>query len=209
MEEKQQNGPEKSSALASSAPLILGLVVALSFGWWIFPDLMFSEKQQPVAFSHKVHVEDQAMECAQCHFTREDGSFSGIPTTEACAECHMTAQGETKAELDYVANYVEQEKEPKWLVHQKQPDNVFFSHTVHSVAFCATCHPDYESKPEMLCTQCHPSTEELDKQIPYKENVLSKYSKTTMKMWQCERCHAVPDHLDQTNANNACYTCHK
>lgn len=208
MEEKQKSG----GILASAAPFILGLVLALTFGWWIFPGLLFSAKQQPVAFKHSTHTE--LKDCGDCHYLRDDGSWAGFPSTETCAECHMDPQGDSKAELEYIRDYVEKEKEVKWLVHQYQPDNVFFSHAAHKIQDCAVCHlewdPEQNDKFNMndFCMTCHPSVEELDNK-PVLENKLTGYSKTTMKMWQCERCHANPSHYGMTNSNNACYTCHK
>ena len=43
----------------------------------------------------------------------------------------------------------------------------------------------------------------------FRENRISGYSQNTMKMWQCEACHANPNHLGSTNASNACFVCHK
>ena len=37
----------------------------------------------------------------------------------------------------------------------------------------------------------------------YYENRISGYSKDTMKMWECERCHA------SMGTSNACFVCHK
>jgi hypothetical protein len=210
MEDKQQ---KSTGIFASAAPFILGLVVALIFGWWVFPSIMFSEKAQPVAFKHSTHVEDQGLSCDDCHYFREDGSFAGVPATESCSNCHSDVLGDSEAEKNYVRNYVEKGKDVDWLIHQYQPDNVFFSHAAHQPKDCANCHSEFDPEDEdydadFFCKTCHPSVRELDK-LPYKENRLTGYSKTTMKMWQCERCHANPNHFGNTNANNACYTCHK
>lgn len=206
MEEKQQKAACQCDCLRTFAPFILGLAVALTIGWWVFPELLMSNKEQPVAFTHATHVEQA--ECADCHYLREDGSFTGIPNLENCLQCHESAIGSTRAEADFVRNYVESGREIPWLVHQKQPDNVFFSHAAHSMDSCRKCHAEFE-KDEQLCMACHVSLETLDKPGSYKENRISTYSSTTMKMWQCESCHAIPAHLESTNANNACYTCHK
>lgn len=207
MEEKQHKATGIGGFAGTIATFILGLVVALVIGWWIFPDLMFKEIQQPVAFKHASH---EMLECADCHYLRDDGSFSGIPNTESCVSCHEISQGDSAAEAAYLENYAVKGKEVPWQVHQKQPDNVFFSHAAHSLESCQQmgCHAEWESEAD-LCIQCHPSVEDLDKPIPYLENRLTGYSKSTMKMWECERCHANPSHLGMTNANNACYTCHK
>jgi hypothetical protein len=126
-----------------------------------------------------------------------------------------------EAEKAFIADYVLTGKEVPWLAHQKQPDNVFFSHAAHFQK-CYKCHLTMRGKqdigtpqnPQKLCMTCHPSLTELDKGIPAERNMLTGYSKTTLKMWQCEQCHANPGHYyydgkGRTAANNACFTCHK
>lgn len=192
-----------------AAPFFVGLVVALILGWWVFPQVLYSAKEQPIRFSHKVHMEDAGMECSQCHFFREDGSYAGLPTTESCAECHSFPMGEDPEEAKFIEEYVNTGKEVEWYVYNYQPDNVFFSHAAHSLENCNMCHGFEEDE---LCSNCHPSMAENDTPPTYYENKLTKYSKFTeqnMKMWQCERCHAHPDHYEVTRSSNACYVCHK
>lgn len=169
-------------------PFVIGLLAALAVGWWLFPNWLYSKKTQPIRFSHKIHVEQEGLECDACHLYREDGSFAGLPTTEQCAECHMDLLGEDPAEKKFYEEYVDKGKEVPWLVYQYQPDNVYFSHNAHE---------SYE------CTECHLDLAKNDDPPPYYRNRVSGYSKGTMKMWQCERCHA------EHGVSNACYTCHK
>ncbi len=168
-------------------PLLSGFVMAVALGWWGYPKLVFSKKTQPIRFSHTVHI-DQEMACEDCHYFREDGSFAGLPTTEKCAECHEEAVGEDPAEIKFVDEYVAQGKEVPWLVYQKQPDNVYFSHIAHK---------------DLECTACHMDMSEVDTPPVYCQNKMTGYSKQTMKMWECERCHA------ENGASNACFVCHK
>lgn len=170
-------------------PFLVGLVASIVLGWWGFPKVLYSQKTQPIRFDHVVHVDDQAMACEDCHFFREDGSFSGLPTNESCVGCHEDVQGEDPDEERFVAEYVQQEKEVDWRVYQFQPDNVYFSHIAH--------------KDKFECTACHHDMAKTSTPPVYYENRLTGYSKDTMKMWQCERCHA------QNGASNACFVCHK
>jgi hypothetical protein len=212
----------------------VGAIVALAFGWWIFPDMLYSKQAQPFFYSHSVHINDVGLDCADCHSFREDGSFTGLPTLANCADCHAEIMTEVpgpgatadhraryEAEKIFVEQYVSQSKEVPWLVHQYQPDNVFFSHAAHFNK-CYTCHLTMKGKlnlgtpekPQKLCVTCHPSLQKLDKNVPVEVNALTGYSRTTMKMWECERCHAHPGHFyndgkGRTFANNACSTCHK
>jgi hypothetical protein len=146
------------------------------------------------------------MACSDCHYFREDGTFAGLPTTEECASCHTDVMGSDPEEERYVEEYVTPGKEVKWLVYQMQPDNVFFSHAAHSEETCNQCH-DFSTRE--LCNQCHPDVAGMDDPPVYKENKLTKYSSETMKMWECERCHAHPDHYGVTRSSNACFVCHK
>ena len=169
-------------------PFLVGLAASIVLGWWGFPKVLYSQKTQPIRFDHVVHVEDQAMACEDCHAFREDGSFTGMPTNANCVGCHEDVQGEDPEEERYVTEYVQQEKEVEWLAYQTQPDNVYFSHIAHK---------------DLECTSCHPDVATMKTPPVYYENRLSGYSKDTMKMWQCEECHA------KTGASNACFVCHK
>ncbi len=172
--------------------MFLGLLFGLGFGWFVFPQLLYSEVTQPIPFNHKVHVEDAGMSCEDCHRFRDDGSYAGFPTTEDCAQCHAVATGgETPGEkaIDkFVTEYVDTGKEVVWQTYQYQPDNVYFTHSAHQHLECAQCHPDLgksETTPVLY------------------RNKITGYSKDTMKMWQCERCHA------ENGVSNACHVCHK
>jgi len=224
----------RSSCICGAAPFLLGVIVALAFGWWVFPDLIFSKQSQPFYFSHNTHVDKAGMSCAGCHTFRADGSFTGTPTLSSCAACHadiLTPEPDDKstkaeiaayqAEKTFVNDYVRKGAPVPWQVHQMQPDNVFFSHAAHFMK-CYDCHLTMKGKlnlgtpdnPDKLCMTCHPSIEQLEAGLPVQSNVLTGYSRTTMKMWECERCHAHPGHFyndgkGRSAANNACFTCHK
>lgn len=195
----------KTRFIYGSWPFVVGVVFALIVGWWLFPKLMFTQHEQPVQFSHDTHLKN-GLDCSVCHYLREDGTFSGIPTTEDCAVCHSHLLGKSQEERKYFDEYIRKNKEVKWLAYQKQPDNVFFSHAAHSLRSCNACH---EFSEQELCMHCHIDVTKTKNPPEFKENRLSGYSSTTMKMWQCEECHANPNHLDSTNANNACFVCHK
>ncbi|GAB6060904.1 cytochrome c3 family protein [Desulfonatronum parangueonense] len=193
MEEKKGGSSTGGVAL----PFVVGFVAALIFGWLIMPQLLFSKKTQPLVFTHQNHVELYGMSCEDCHFYRSDGSFSGIPSNAQCADCHSFALGDHPDEIRFVEEFYEKGIEVPWLVYQYQPDNVFFSHAAHREYDCTTCHPDVGSSNTLP---------------PYFENRLTKYSKDTMKMKTCERCHATvaaeePERF--FGAANACQICHK
>lgn len=198
---------KKASSSGGALPFFVGFVVMLFVGWWVFPHVLFSKSEQPIRFSHVVHVEDGGMACEDCHYLNEDGSFSGVPRTAACAECHADVMGTDPAEEQFVTEYVTDEKEVEWLTYQDQPDNVFFSHAAHKDKDCTTCHPD-------MAKSDTPPTHYRNILTGYSNGgykivfgrgvgVDPAYSRGTMKMWECERCHA------ENGQSNACYVCHR
>jgi len=192
---------------------LVGLIAALIVGWIVFPHVLYSEKSQPLSFSHASHgpESDAGLECEECHFFYEDGIFSGIPGIKKCMECHEDPEsplGESPEEKKLFTDYVRPEKEIPWLVYSRQPDCVYFPHIAHvkmAQIECKVCHGDF-AKRKIL--------------PPYKVNRLTGYSmdiwgrniagykKNTwdrMKMDDCADCHTQKGKEN----NNACFVCHK
>jgi len=209
MEEGKLPELAKGNRIVNWTPFIVGLVVALILGWWVLPSLMKAEMNQPVEFNHAVHVEGFGLDCSVCHYLQDDGVFVGLPTTADCATCHMTVIGGSTEERRFISEFVKTGREirTEWLVYQKQPDNVFFSHAVHNFDNCNYCH-GYYAETKDLCNVCHPDVSSSKPPV-YRENRLSGYSEHTMIMWECEACHAIPEHRDLTRASTACLVCHK
>lgn len=183
MEEKKDH----SGAIIGLASFMVGLALALAVGWFVFPKVLFSKEKQPLNFPHSAH---QDSSCEDCHFLREDGSYSGTPGINNCKECHEEPMTESEDERILVEEYIQQDKEIPWKVYTWQPDNVYFSHVPHMGK-------------GMECTRCHRPIEGEEKLPEYRANRITGYSKSTMKMVECEKCHA-----DQ-GASNACHVCHK
>jgi len=191
MEEKS-GGPSKGGV---ALPFLVGFVATLAFGWWGFPHLLYSQKSQPLVFTHLNHVELYGMSCDDCHYFRPDGSFSGVPDNASCARCHSFALGSHPDEIKFVEEYYKKGIEVPWLVYQFQPDNVFFSHAAHRDLDCTTCHLDVGSSNVLPV---------------FYENRLTGYSWNTMKMKTCERCHAKEsERFIGGGAPNACQICHQ
>ena len=183
---------EKKSSSSANKPLgvvffLLGFIGALVVGWIVFPDLLYSKKLQPINFSHVAH---QSEDCESCHALRADGTYSGIPKIDRCKECHESAQGSSESEARLISDYIEKNREVPWKVYTWQPDNVYFSHAPHKGQ-------------GLECTRCHRDVSKEEKVPPYRENLITGYSISTMKMVECEKCHA------EKGASNNCEICHK
>lgn len=173
----------------------IGLIASLLLGWFIFPRLIHSNKEQPVRFSHLKHGEEASLTCQDCHSFRVDGSFAGLPNLSKCLECHEAAIGTSRAEADFIKLAEKLKKEKKnipWLIYSRQPDNVFFSHAAHV------------KMAKMECLACHKSVgSKTEKNPPYRYKWISGYAPEVMSMETCETCH------EKQGKSNACFVCHK
>ncbi len=145
---------------------IVAFVVTFLSGTLLFPKLLYSKKEQPFNFDHVLHVEETG-DCESCHFLRDDGSYSGVPTLDSCTDCHSEeAMGDTEDERIFSEEYVANEKEVPWLIYSRQPDCVFFSHAAH-----------LNADEPMDCVTCHGHIGESTSLKPYEENRLTGYSR--------------------------------
>jgi hypothetical protein len=193
---------------------IIGLALSMVVGWAVFPKVLYSKKNQPFDFSHKLHNELVDQGCESCHFFREDGTFSGAPRLSQCIDCHEEINGESEDEAVFVEQYVARNREVPWRIYARQPDCVFFSHAAHVKGA------------ELDCVTCHGHTGTSDSLRPYEENRITGYSRDIwghsiggfkhntwdrMKMDDCAECHetaGIHDSSVQTG-RDACFVCHK
>ncbi len=186
---------------------IIGLAASMIVGWIIFPKLLYSQKNQPIDFSHAIHNQEVDNGCESCHFFREDGTFAGVPKLEQCIDCHEEVQGESASEARFVEEYVNKGREVPWLIYSRQPDCVFFSHAAHV------------KKGAMECKTCHGPIENSEHLKPYQENRITGVSRDIwgyniggfkknvwdrMKMDDCAECH-----MKDLGVKDACFVCHK
>ena len=140
---------------------------------------------QPIAFSHKVHAGDNAINCQYCHSGVEKGKTAGIPSANVCMNCHLSIKeseiplkGTTATEeiakiykaLDFNPSTKQYGNNPKpieWVrVHNLQ-DFAYFNHSQHVKVG------------KQQCQTCHGPVQELD--------AAKQFSPLTMK-W-CIDCH--------------------
>ncbi|MFO7839897.1 MAG: menaquinone reductase multiheme cytochrome c subunit QrcA [Desulfosalsimonadaceae bacterium] len=187
---------------------VIGLAGSILGGWFGFPALLYSERQQPIDFDHELHMGVVYEGCQSCHYFRDDGSFSGVPDLNACSSCHQYVQGNNPEEEKFVNEYVKPNKEVPWLVYSEQPDCVHFSHAAHVKGAdmkCRTCHGDVGSSR-------HSRTYQENRITGYSRDIwgysMSRLDKPKhglrMKMNDCAECHER-----ETGHKGACFQCHQ
>ncbi len=174
---------------------------------------------QPIAFSHKIHAGDNAINCVYCHSGVEKSKTAGIPTVNVCMNCHKGISKATSGEKGtaeiakiYAAAgwdadkgaYTKPQKPIIWTKVHSLPDFVFFSHQQHvkvGKQECTACHGEVKEmttvqqvKPLTMgwCIDCHRKTEVPGmKDNPYYESLHKKLSEKFKKLPKDEQTITV------------------
>ena len=160
---------------------VLVLLVALGFHIKVISEEAISlgrsenyAPNQPIKFSHKVHVKQNKIDCKYCHTGVDNSQNAGIPSNNLCLNCHnVVREGSNSGtfEINKIHRAAEQEEPIEWKKVHDLPDHVFFSHATHvqnGNLDCAECHGQVEEmhiveQVEDLsmgwCIECHRETE--------------------------------------------------
>lgn len=139
---------------------------------------------QPIKFSHALHVGQNKIECQYCHSGVEKSKHAGIPGTQVCMNCHKYVQQGPKYGKDEISKiydyagwdvdkqqFVREPKNIEWIKIHNLPDHVYFNHAQHvnvGKVACQTCHgkvEEYEVMKQFAplsmgwCINCHRQTE--------------------------------------------------
>jgi hypothetical protein len=120
--------------------------------------------EQPIAFSHRLHVTDKQIDCRYCHSGAERSTSAGIPSLALCLGCHNHIIPAHEEILKLKA-YERERQEIPWVRVYYNPDHVFFPHNRHL------------SK-GLRCQECHGNVETVD-----------RLRKVTFYMGFCLDCH--------------------
>lgn len=152
--------------------ILIGLIVvlnALIFGVWYFFSPEYTDvgyaPEQPVPYSHKLHVDQLGLDCQYCHTNVFDSKFANIPATQTCMNCHNQIQTDSE-NLALVRESWETGKSIEWIRVHNLADYAYFNHSAHvSVGVgCESCHGRvdkmevvYQAEPLSMswCLDCH------------------------------------------------------
>ena len=134
------------------------------------------QPEQPIYYSHKVHVGDNQISCLYCHGNAQDSKHATIPAVNVCMNCHMAvkdyggkpltredgtavnANGEIQKLYKYAGwnpdtkTYDKPGKPIEWVRIHSLPDFVYFNHAQHvkvGRVQCQTCHGEIQKMGEV------------------------------------------------------------
>lgn len=97
--------------------------------------------EQPVPYSHALHVGQLGLDCRYCHNTVEVGAKAAIPPTQTCMNCHARIRAASPKLLSVRESYATGMPIP-WVRVHDLPDYVYFDHSAHvrRGVGCVSCH---------------------------------------------------------------------
>lgn len=146
---------------------------------------------QPIAFSHELHVGTHKIQCQYCHNQVERSKSSNIPSLSTCMNCHQQVAGKpgeeavpgykNTDEIKKLRDAYNDGKSIEWVRVHMLPDHVTFNHQAHVGK-------------GVSCQTCHGEIEKMAKVTQYSD----------LSMGWCVNCHRQPENKAPLN----CTTCH-
>ena len=162
--------------------ILIGLIVLLNvliFGVWYFFSPEYTDvgyaPEQPVPYSHKLHVDQLGLDCQYCHTNVFDSKYANIPATQTCMNCHNQVATDSD-KLALVRESWETGAPIEWIRVHNLADYAYFNHSAHvSVGVgCESCHGRvdkmevvYQNEPLSMswCLDCHREPEKYIRPI--------------------------------------------
>jgi menaquinone reductase, multiheme cytochrome c subunit len=185
---------------------------------------------QPIKYSHALHVGQLGIDCRNCHTTVDNAAFAAVPPAQTCMSCHTAIKknnpdGTPNANLAPLYSAWETGKPVEWVKIHDLPDYAYFNHSAHvnKGVGCNTCHGRidqmevvYQAKPMNMawCLECH---REPEKFLRPKEQVTNlaytpkaeageSIEEAQLRIGrQLKEQYKIKDH----NYMIACSTCHR
>lgn len=162
------------SEWTNKVPLYIVLALALvapaaALGVWYFFSPEYTDvgyqPEQPIAYSHELHVGQLGLDCRYCHVNVERAAVASVPPTSVCMNCHRLV-GRDLATLELLRQSSETKQPIRWVRIHKVPEYAYFDHSIHVRAGvgCSTCHGDVAQMVEVRqveplsmgwCLECH------------------------------------------------------
>jgi hypothetical protein len=176
------------------------------------------QPEQPVPYSHALHVGELGLDCRYCHNTVEESPHAAVPPAATCMNCHKGIRADSKALLPIRESF-SQNVAVEWTRVHDLPDYVYFNHSAHVTrgVGCESCHGRidqmkevWQTKPLTMewCLDCHrdpaPNLRDPEKIGP---TVMGHFD----GMSDSERREAGKQVMDkyQINPRTDCSTCHR
>jgi Cytochrome c7 and related cytochrome c/Class III cytochrome C family len=206
---------------------IFGAVFILVAAVWVLAEInrsswntgQWTERQQPVQFSHKHHSGDDGIDCRYCHTSVETSASAGMPSTQTCMNCHSQLWADSPY-LEPVRESWRTGKPIEWVRVHDLPDYSYFNHSIHvnKGVGCSSCHGKVDDMPLMLqasslqmewCLECHRSPERFLRPQDEVFNMAWPSENKTKDQLALGNKLKRDNHIRSVESLTSCSTCHR
>ena len=121
--------------------------------------------EQPIPYSHKLHVGELGLDCRYCHTGVEKSAAGAIPPTSTCMNCHHAIRRDSEL-LEPLRESYATGNPVEWVRVHDLADFSYFNHSAHVTrgVSCVSCHGRidkmevvYQAEPLSMgwCLDCH------------------------------------------------------
>ncbi|MBK7964697.1 MAG: c-type cytochrome [Bacteroidetes bacterium] len=205
----QLHGKAKTKAwIRGNKKLIAFLFIVVSVvgsvaGWKALASIGVNQDyapDQPIKFSHQLHVGQNKIDCRYCHSGAEKSKNAGIPSPNLCMNCHKYVKKGPKYGTEEISKiyaaigwdvntqqYTGKTKPIEWVRIHNLPELAYFNHSQHvkvGGVECETCHGPVGEMEVMKqfspltmgwCIQCHRDTPVKMEANGYYKEIHEKY----------------------------------
>jgi hypothetical protein len=210
--------PEWTNILrpAVAAAAVGGLVYVTILVWFGFSPKALEvgyQPEQPVPYSHALHVGQLGLDCRYCHTSVEVAAKASIPPTQTCMNCHSNVRTNSEKLIPIRESFATG-MPVEWIRVHDLPDYVYFNHSAHvrRGVGCVSCHGRIDTmevvyKVETLsmgwCLDCHRNPEQHLRPVEF----------VTQLDWVPEKDQlalgAELREINNINPPQDCNTCHR
>jgi len=174
-----------------SVLIAMALIVTMAWTGWAYYWGGDAEMgpEQPIPFSHRLHVTDKDIDCRFCHVGVDRIHTAGIPPVQTCLFCHQVVITE-HPEIRRLHWHADNGVPVPWARVFEVPDHVYFTHRVHT------------QRAELECEDCHGPIGSMDRLRAIR----------IFEMGFCLDCHRGRSEgadLATRETLTDCWTCHQ
>lgn len=184
--------------------------------------------EQPVPFSHQIHVGQVGMDCRYCHTSVESSPHATVPATQTCMNCHNPEKANVKGNSPLLSPVRESWKSGnpvEWKRIHQLPGYAYFNHSVHVArgVSCVSCHGQINEMKVVYhdqelsmgwCLRCHQGSEAHVRPKEFVTNLTWKpgdfgVNKDTGRKWTQDELGAKLKADKGINPPVNCQGCHR
>ncbi|MFO1053099.1 MAG: cytochrome c3 family protein [Planctomycetota bacterium] len=204
------------SASTRRTTRVVAALLVISVAGCAVVGALFSHSK-PFAFSHKIHVVDQELDCEGCHLGATSSDDPGMPVIAQCKLCHEEIDSKKPPERRVDTLYKDGKFQAQHVNHAG--GDVVFSHLKHTAKEieCAKCHVGIDNDERIVassaigmddCRSCHAESKVASECATCHREIRTDHAPPS-HAWAWSKKHGAIVRAKDEHTANQCSLCHQ